>query len=276
VLILAGGLLLALGGMGHAQESQPPPRIVRDEIVSVDGQNLTIQTATGEETLALSSDVRIIAGTRFLTTAQLRPGQRVICEVADTPQDATARLLLILSSAAEGERGVAIQGIAQAAGDGGPTNLSNSDSDSTYPAVAVESNSRVHVVWSEDSQDSACDIVYTYWDGQTWAEPTPVTTTTGLSWAPQVTVDLTGTVHVVWTESVGDARRILYSRLEEGTEWSTPVILSGDLTDSYFPDIVADDEGHLHVVWEDNPPQSPYAICYVTGNGVEWSEPEVG
>ena len=91
VLILAGGLLLALGGMSHAQEAQLPPRIVRGEIVSVDGQNLTVQTDTGLKTLALAGDVRIIAGKRFLTAAQLRPGQRVICEVASTPQDATLK-----------------------------------------------------------------------------------------------------------------------------------------------------------------------------------------
>ena len=49
VLALASGLFLALDGMSHAQENQPPPRIVRGEIVSVDGQNLTVQTATNVE-----------------------------------------------------------------------------------------------------------------------------------------------------------------------------------------------------------------------------------
>ncbi|MBC7251042.1 MAG: hypothetical protein H5T62_12255 [Anaerolineae bacterium] len=275
MLILAGGLLLAPGGMSHAQESQPPPRIVRGEIVSVDGPSLTVQTATGGETLALADDVRIIAGKRLLTATQLRPGQRVICEVADTPQDATARLVLVLGSAPEGEQGVTIQGIAQAAEGGEPINLSNSDSDSTYPAVAVGADGRVHVVWAEGPPDSACDIAYTYWDGQTWAAPTLVTTTAGLSWAPQVAVDLTGTVHVVWTESVNYVPRILYSRLEEGGGWSTPVILSGELTDSYFPDIVADSEGHLHVAWEDLPPYQNPTVRYVTGNGGEWSQPEI-
>ena len=275
VLLLVSGLLLALGEMSHAQESQPQPHIVRGEIVFVDGQRLTVQTDAGLETLTLASDVRIIAGKRLLAAAQLRPDQRIICEVASTPQDATARLVFVLGSALAGERGITIQGIAQAAERGEPISLSNSDSDSTYPAVAVGADGRVRVVWSEGPSDSACDIMYTCWDGQTWTAPALITATAGLSWAPQVAVDLTGTVHVVWTESVNYVPRILYSRLEEGGGWSTPVILSGELTDSYFPDIVADSEGHLHVAWGDFPPYQNSTVRYVTGNGVEWSQPEI-
>jgi len=65
-------------------------------------------------------------------------------------------------------------------------------------------------------------------------------------------------------------------------EWSQPVVLSGDTTGGWFPDVAADNYGRAHVIWEANVKQSAASTSlgrlsimymYRTEDGALWTRP---
>ena len=70
---------------------------------------------------------------------------------------------------------------------------------SSRPAIAIDSSETIHVVWYDDSS-SNLDIYYKRCTdgGTTWGASQRITWTPGESHNPDVAVDSTDTIHVVW------------------------------------------------------------------------------
>ena len=77
---------------------------------------------------------------------------------------------------------------------------------------------------------------------------------------------------------VGPSRGTMVAYAQGGA-WSEPVRLSTNTPSSWFPDVVADSQGRVHVVWDSGyPPQGPEdpgtgTTMYAVRRDGEWSEP---
>ena len=131
----------------------------------------------------------------------------------------------------------------------------------TFPDVAASGND-VYVVWNS-YVDKWANQIYTFTvrcrrssnGGESWLPATTVATptTTFLSPypAPRVTIDISGTVHVVW-HGVGSESEIWHSSSENGgVTWSTPTNLTNDPDrGAWLASVAVDDSNRVHVVWQ--------------------------
>jgi len=140
------------------------------------------------------------------------------------------------------------------------------------PAIAVDSNGNVHIVW-EDNNDGLygdgpnVDIFYKCWNSTTtsWSAVTVVSndSRTGNSYEPCIAVDSQGNVHVAWYDytdygGAGTDTDIFYRYWNATTGvWSghnntTDVVsIESTTADSEHPDIAVDEEGNVYIVWDD-------------------------
>ena len=147
------------------------------------------------------------------------------------------------------------------------------DGYSYSPSIAVDSSGNVHVVWddetvgpwNEDMGDT--EIMYAnYIDGLGWSNATVISDddtlwNDGASYWSAIAVDNLDIVHVVWEDETEgpwgggiDHEVMLISN--SGSGWSNVTIISDDDTNwndgySAFPDIIIDDFGYIHIIWED-------------------------
>lgn len=127
----------------------------------------------------------------------------------------------------------------------------------THPDVAARGND-VYVVWNTLVAVDTYQVRCRRSDdgGNSWLPATTIATPT-TSWvspypAPRVTVDITGTVHVVW-HGTGSDSEIWYSSSENnGANWSTPTNLSNEsLRGSWLASVALDGSNQVHVVWQE-------------------------
>ena len=111
-----------------------------------------------------------------------------------------------------------------------PLNISNTDSSSSSPSIAVDSNGVVHVVWTKTVNNGMGDIFYKYKDETGWSAPINVSNSSLFySNDPQVTVDSNGRADIVWDERDNDLfsgnTEVFFSQCN-GATCSTPVSFS--------------------------------------------------
>jgi len=86
-----------------------------------------------------------------------------------------------------------------------------SNENSRYPFIAVDSKSNIHVVWQDytDLYGSGTDgaIFYKYWDEetQTWTPTQFISNQSGQAFYPAIAVDNKDNLHVVWEDYSGYA-----------------------------------------------------------------------
>jgi len=99
-------------------------------------------------------------------------------------------------------------------------------------------NDTINVVFQ--SSDSIY-VVFTTNGGQTWSTPAPV----GQGKFPAIDINLFGHRHVAWQSLDND---IYYDCLDD---WSPPVNVSQSPEQSVMPDLIADSNNVIHVVWSE-------------------------
>jgi len=152
------------------------------------------------------------------------------------------------------------------------------------PAVAVDSNDHVHVVWAgQDTTYNAADQIWYNMNDGGWAGPVIISTFAGMDTntqrLPSIDIDSSDYVHVVWggaanaPYSVQDA---IWYNVDSGG-WVGPVCISDQVgandhgqTD---PCISVDLNDDLHVVWTGLADLYPanYQIWYQKKDGGGWA-----
>jgi len=112
---------------------------------------------------------------------------------------------------------------------------------------------------------------------QSWEIPVNISNLANKSSSPQMVIDHTGALHVVWYEytSWGDDGEIYYNSKSQTGTWSSPLNISNSLKDSKSPDIAKGKDGQLHLVWaegDDGQRQIYYTTKPLQGN---WATPIV-
>jgi hypothetical protein len=150
------------------------------------------------------------------------------------------------------------------------------DSNDTYgsgtqPSLAADRFGNVHVAFKKHNPGPAFGMQYMKWNGttRTWGNKMTVSANHKNFNSPQIAVDLSGDVHIVWTDdsnssgasTYGWDEDVFYRRLNASTNIWAPIVLltDDDLTDVYdsqVSGIAADALGNIHVVWYENMDQA--------------------
>ncbi|MBW2647968.1 MAG: exo-alpha-sialidase [Deltaproteobacteria bacterium] len=125
--------------------------------------------------------------------------------------------------------------------------------------IAVDSQDRIHVVWSGKAAGYAYNQVwYNYFDGS-WHTPVRISTYSGMEsrsqFYPCIAVDSFDRLHVVWhgkATGYTDYYQIWYNYYDG--VWHTPIRISTapgmESYDQFYPSIAVDILDRMHVVWE--------------------------
>jgi uncharacterized protein (DUF736 family) len=160
-----------------------------------------------------------------------------------------------------------------------PANVSQSQAVPGLPAIAADAEGRVHVLWSEASEEGApgTALYYARWGDQRWTRPASVLQSAeGGAWEPALAA-VGEQLHAVW--SGGRGGEMLYSwayardAYAPGA-WSEPQPLPAPGPVGCCSAIAADSEGRLHVVYA-VPLNEGRGIYYTRSDDGAWSEAEV-
>lgn len=142
--------------------------------------------------------------------------------------------------------------------DGGVTfspakNLSSSLGFSFNPRITVDSQGGINVVW-QDNTAGNYDVFFSRSSdgGVNFSKPMNLSNDPPDSWNPQIAVDKSGNISVVW-ENDNITFGVLFTHSTDGgATFSTPVNLATNKTGSFAPEIGLGADGSINVVWEDD------------------------
>jgi hypothetical protein len=145
--------------------------------------------------------------------------------------------------------------------DGGTTwgaakRLAWTSGNSNNPAIAVDGNNHVHVVW-DDNQFDNTELCYkrSTDGGTTWSTLQRLTWTSGNSANAALAIQATATVHLVWQDYTPGAFEIYYKKSTNGgTTWGTAERITWTSGGSYRPGVVIDSTNEIHAVWSADAP----------------------
>ena len=152
--------------------------------------------------------------------------------------------------------------------DGGTTWTANkrltwTSGSSEFPAIGVDSSDNLYAVWQDNTPGNSEIYCRKSTDGgTTWITTRRLTFNSGFSYFPDIAVDTSGRIHVVWEDSTPGNPEIYYRRSTDGgTTWITTRRLTWTSGWSEVPAIGVDSSDNLHLVWQDNTPGN-YEIYY--------------
>jgi hypothetical protein len=152
--------------------------------------------------------------------------------------------------------------------------LSTTPDYSNGPAIAIDSNNRIHVVWYDHSPGNN-EIFYTMSTdtGATWTSKR-LTWNQGESVTPAIAADSNDVVHLVWCDSSSGNPEIYYrNSTTSGATWSAPKRMTWSIGTSRFPKIVTDLSDNIHVVWDDDAVGNYEVFCKTsTDTGATWAK----
>jgi len=162
-----------------------------------------------------------------------------------------------------------------------PQNISRNSGEFSYvyyPCLAVDVSGVVHAAWLNYTFGQS-GFYYTrrVVDG-TWDNPQNISgplNVVGSAGPPQLAVDKSGTVHMVWPKFItaGDIDLYYAQRGSDGV-WSSPQNIS-NIFESWGPQLAVEGNGVVHVAWSELLPGDHKAIYYSRrGNDGIWSSPQ--
>jgi len=134
------------------------------------------------------------------------------------------------------------------------------DSDhQTFPAIAVDSNDHLHVVWRGETADYGVRQIWYAEYTNAWQPPVRISTFLGMNLyhqhgTPAIAIDSNDHRHVVWHGyATGYTANDQIWYAEYTNAWQTPVRISTSggmgTYNQTFPCIAIDSNDHRHVVW---------------------------
>ena len=135
---------------------------------------------------------------------------------------------------------------------GGTVQLTNNTTDQCNPAVALDSNDKLYVVW-QDNREGDWDIyVSTSIDGISWSTEIRVNDPNiGNQINPAVVIDGQNYAHVVWQDDRAGNQDICIATSSDGFATKTVSQITSDSFDQIEPAIAADSDNTIYVVWTD-------------------------
>jgi phage terminase large subunit-like protein len=138
--------------------------------------------------------------------------------------------------------------------------------DSRKPAIAIESNGTLHIVWYDDTPGNGEIYSRGSTDGGTnWTTSKRLTWTSSSSFRPAAARDSNNFLYAVWYEDMPGNSEIFYKVSNDGgLNWSLGQRLTWTSGDSFNPAIAIDSDDTCHIVWFDDSPGN-YEVYYIKG-----------
>jgi hypothetical protein len=136
-----------------------------------------------------------------------------------------------------------------------------------YHSLVADLNGHVYVAWHD--KDTLGGIPYCVFFARNWLNGASGFWNTGIladdltrdQYTPDIAVDAIGNPHAVWSEERNGADELFHrTSFDLGVQWDIPKRLTISSGDSYNPSIYADNEGTLHITWQDT--RGQYAQVY--------------
>jgi len=163
-----------------------------------------------------------------------------------------------------------------------PTNFTDDPYSTWLPDIVIDSQDRVHLVWTGLNELGINDVCYRSLKEGVWSDTVHVTRMTNRDAAGQrMALDSQDRVHCVWWRAYWD-RVVVYS-VFNGESWSPEVVVSTpDVPVARSPIIAIDSQDYPHIVWRqvEYAPDTTGATLYVSRvyythfDGQSWIEPE--
>ena len=138
-----------------------------------------------------------------------------------------------------------------------PINISHSHTLSRRPSIAVDSDERIHVVWSEEddvgvNKELGDDV---YWafsadGGRSWSEAVNLSRSEGSSGLPQLMADNEGQIHLVYVDHGGERTGDPYTMELHDLTWSSPRLILDTAGLSTHPALAVDGDGYIYIAWQ--------------------------
>ena len=126
---------------------------------------------------------------------------------------------------------------------------------SRYPAIAMDSNDHIHLVWDDDSPGNLEIYYKKSTDGGTNWTTKRLTDNSGGSKEPSIAVDSGNRIHVVWMDLTPVNYEIFYRKSTDGgANWRNVKRLTWNSNHSEYPSVATDSSDNIHVVWQDYTP----------------------
>jgi hypothetical protein len=143
-----------------------------------------------------------------------------------------------------------------------PLNLSASAVHTEGASIAVDTSSRIHVVWSEGGE-----ILHRFRDATGWSAAAYVASGT----SPHLAADAAGGVHLVFANRFAGIDDIYFTSWQAISGWDLPLNLSEGVGFSFSPRLaIAPDHGFA-VVWSVQSGDSQFVYVARSADGLPWS-----
>lgn len=145
---------------------------------------------------------------------------------------------------------------------------------SEYPSMAVDPSGNPHVVWDDDTTGYS-EVYYkgSSDGGATWTTAKRLSSTTAGCYRPDIAVDSSGALHVVWYDFAPGDYEVYYRKSPDGgITWTTTKRITWTSGGSEYPAVAVDSSGNPHVAWMEYT-LGNYEIYYKksTDGGTTWS-----
>jgi hypothetical protein len=142
--------------------------------------------------------------------------------------------------------------------------------------IEVDNTGAINVIWNTDlSGNHEIYFSRSTDNGENWSEALNISNSSLDSLAPEITVDSSGNINVVWQEDTISSEYVVYfSRsTDNGENWSEALNISNTLGSSGAPGIAVDSDGNIGVIWS-NGHSGNHEVYFSrsTDSGVNWSE----
>jgi len=149
-------------------------------------------------------------------------------------------------------------------------NVSSSGFLPSTPEIAIDADGVMIAVWSHVGVSTKTIKVSTSSDGQAWTPPVDISPISHEAVQPQLVVDSTGRVTVIWMNEAGPYEVIWSSKRESGaTTWSEPVQLSGNNQETSQAQLVVDSAGIVTTIFTNRTAGEIQART--SNNGAAWT-----
>ncbi len=145
-----------------------------------------------------------------------------------------------------------------------PTNVSSNPGASGLSQIAVDSKGSINIVWLDNTPGYYAVFFSRSTDGgATFSTPQNLSNDPAGSSAPQIAVDSSGNINVVWQDNPPGNYQIFFTRSSDGgATFSAPMNISNDPRGAGSPYMAVDSGGNINVAWVSSPTVVPYIISF--------------
>ncbi|MBN1846928.1 MAG: hypothetical protein JW810_14675 [Sedimentisphaerales bacterium] len=153
-----------------------------------------------------------------------------------------------------------------------PVTISTAPGDQCRPAIAVDQNNVIYVVWQDNRRGNWDVCLSRCEDGFTWSPATALVDTEqdiANQTCPRIAIDRNNTVYVVWQDDRNGNPDIFLAASSDGFLTRTETAITNHTAQQTQPAIAIDHDNRVYVVWTDN--RHRWTDIYGAGSETGWA-----